>query len=282
MKRLLFLALLCINQCFGQEQLSFKTPYYNAIDRWVAFNKKGENDTTYMLGFLYFDQQAGFTFDYESSFILTDTGLYKLPKIPETSFKLRLAEKTAPVAILSEEQLKQLGLPAQPEWLNNYKQNKDKVPYLLNLGYSYNHVGASQNAIEPLQKAFVQDPSYKGLAFELSYAYNATEQFEAAVALLTKAIVQEPENAWLYRELGYAYKNSGKLELSDQSYRKGISLAKEDAEKAEMAINMAQAYYIARDKAKFEEWTKLTKKYAPKDTPFKKIVDSWSKNWDKQ
>ena len=50
-----------------EKELKFNTKYYDAVDKWIAFPQK-EADTTYTFGFIYLDEQAGFTFDYTSHF----------------------------------------------------------------------------------------------------------------------------------------------------------------------------------------------------------------------
>ena len=44
-------------------ELKFDTKYFNAVDKWVAFPKK-DTDSTYAYGFIYLDNQAGFTFNH--------------------------------------------------------------------------------------------------------------------------------------------------------------------------------------------------------------------------
>ena len=80
MRKILLSLLLFSSVCFAQHQeLNFNTEFYDAVDKWIALNKEG-NDTTYVVGFIYIDQQAGFTFDYESEFIVTEKGLKNSPE----------------------------------------------------------------------------------------------------------------------------------------------------------------------------------------------------------
>ena len=267
---------------FGQNQgLKFATRYYDAADKWVAFDKKAE-DTTYMVGFIYIDEQAGFTYNYESRFIMTNNGLEKLPSaLDSVSLKVRLSQNTVNVAVLSDEEVKQLNLPEVPDWLKYYKENENENSYLVRIGFLYNSVGASHNAIEPLLKVYEKEPHFQGLEFELAYAFNATKQFDKAIPVLNKAIENDPKNFWYYRELGFALKNQNKLDEAEKVYLQGIKLSSDKLQKAEMAINMAQSYFQVKDKAKFKEWAKLTKKYADKKSRIYEYIDYFEKNWDK-
>lgn len=279
MKFLLLLAILFSSGSFAQD-LKFTTPYYDAVDKWIAFDKK-PGDSTYVVGFIYIDEQAGFTFDYEARFILTNQGLKKLSREFDHSLKSRLTPNTIDVAVLTDEQVQQLGLPKEPEWLKSYKKNEKQVSYLVKIGYHYNHVGASANAIKPLLAAYEREPRFDGLEFELGYAYNATKQYEKAVEILTKAIQNEPKNSWFYRELGFAYKYMNRIADAEKAYNTGISISKDDSQKGEMAVNMAQYYFQVKDKPKFEEWAKLVTKYS-KGSKFDEYVEYWRKNWDKK
>jgi predicted Zn-dependent protease len=235
-----------------------------------------------MVGFIYIDEQAGFTYNYESRFIMTNNGLEKLPSaLDSVSFKVRLSQNTANVAVLSDEEVKQLNLPEVPDWLKYYKENENENSYLVRIGFLYNSVGASHNAIEPLLKVYEKEPHFQGLEFELAYAYNATKQFDKAIPVINKAIENDPKNFWFYRELGFALKNQNKLADAEKVYLEGIKLSSDKSQKAEMAVNMAQSYFQVKDKAKFKEWAKLTKKYADKKTRIYEYIDYFEKNWDK-
>lgn len=277
MKFFLLLTMLLPGLSYAQD-LKFTTPYYDAVDKWIAFDKKPE-DSSYVVGFIYIDEEAGFTFDYEARFMVTSKGLKKLSRAFDHSLKSRLSPNTADVTVLTDEQVAQLGLPKQPEWLQAYKKNEKEVSYLVRIGYHYNHAGAGANAIKPLLAAYERDPKFAGLEFELAYAYNATKQYDKAIEILTKAIQRDSANFWFYRELGFAYRHSNRIAEAEKTYNTGISLSKDDAQKGEMAVNMAQYYFQVKDKPKFKEWARLVRKYS-KGSKFDDYVEYWRKNWD--
>lgn len=284
MRLILSLILLIPHIGFSQSdtiELKFDTKYYDAVDKWVAFPKK-DTDTTHNFGFIYIDQQAGFTFDYNSNFEKTNDGLKKLPRKFKDPLKLRLTKNTINIAVLTEEQIAELELPKEPEWLVNYKKDSITPRYLKNIGLHYNANGASNLALEPLLKAYDIDPHFDGLEFELSFAYNALGQFERAISILEKAIENDSKNFYFYRELGFSYKNLNKIEEAEKIYRKGIKMSDNNFEKSEMAVNMAQSYFELRNKEKFDEWAKLTRKYAEKDSRYSQFIEHFEQNWNKK
>jgi tetratricopeptide (TPR) repeat protein len=262
-----------------KQELKFNTKFYDAVDKWVAF--KTRNDSLYLAGFIYFDIEAAFTFQFEADFAITNKGLEKRKEYSDNIFKIRLSENIADVAILSEKEVEQLGLPKVPDWLKSYKTYGNSNLFLVRIGYSYNHVGASHKAIEPLLKVYNKDPHFEGLEFELAYAYNATENFDKAIDVLNKAIKNDPKNFWFYKELGFALIHQNKLEDAEEAYLKGIELSAKKEYLAEMAQNMAYGYFLIRNKPKFEEWAKLTKKYADENSQFYNNINYFEENWDK-
>jgi tetratricopeptide (TPR) repeat protein len=282
--RTLFIILVCIATTgLAQENrtdLSFDKKYYEAVDQWVAF-PKSEKDSTFFYGFIYLDEQAGFTYQFGSTFKIDSSGNFKPEPIDSTlNAKYRIEPNWKPVAIIPQEKRAELNLPAEPDWLKIYKENSGSVSYLKNIGYHYNHVGACKLALEPLLKAYKIEPHFEGLEFELSYAYNHLGEFEKAIPILDKAIDNNPANFYLYRELGYAYVNLSRIDEAEATYRTGIDKSNNDFEKSEMAVNMAQAYFQLRNKEKFDEWAELTKKYAEKDSRYAQYIDHFEQNWD--
>lgn len=262
------------------EDLKFNTEYYDAVDEWVAFPKK-EVDTSYAFGFIYIDEQAGFTFDYNSDFIVTKEGLKKLPRPFESSLKSRLSRNTIDVAILSDEQRAELKLPETPKWLAIYKDNSDEPDYLKNIGLHYNAAGASNLALKPLLKAYEMQPHLDGLEFELAFAYNALKQFKQAVEILESAIENDPNNFLFYRELGFSFLSLGQIEKAEMNYQKGIKLTDNKSQIAEMAVNMALIYFRQKNVEKFNEWAKLTRENSERGSRFTQLIDAWEENLNK-
>lgn len=266
----------------NQASLNFNTKYFNAVDKWVVFPKK-DTDSTFAYGFIYLDNHAGFTFDYKNRLSIDGKRFVNIEKDSTVGFmKYRLAPNTSLVSVLNEKQISDLNLPEYPEWLSTYKDSSNYVGYLKNEGYHYNHVGASNLALKPLLKAYEIQPHFEGLEFELSYAYNALGKFKQAIVILDKAIKNNPKNFYFYRELGFSYKNLNRILEAEKTYKKGIKISNNDFEKSEMAVNMAQSYFELRNKEKFDEWAKLTRKFAKKGSRYANIIDLFEKKWDEK
>lgn len=265
-------------------ELKFDTKYFNAVDNWVAFPNK-DTDSIYAYGFIYLDNQAGFTLNYEGKIQIADNNLKLIAKDSSNIIgfmKYRLEPNTSLVSVLTENQISALNLPKEPEWLLIYKEGSDQIDYLKQEGYHYNHVGACEQALKPLLKAYGIDPHFDGLEFELAYAYNHLGQFEKAIPILDKAIENNPKNYYFFRELGYSYLGLNQIDKAEKTYRKGIKMSDNDFEKSEMSVNMAQAYFKLKNKKKFDEWAELTKKYSTKDKRYLQYIEQFKQNWNKK
>ncbi|VTP98600.1 MULTISPECIES: hypothetical protein [Sphingobacterium] len=280
MKKYLILFISIINIAFAQK-LSFDTKFYDAEDKWVVFDKK-DKQNTYALGFIYFDPQFGYTFDYAGELEFKNNKFERLPRLDTTTIKNRLDINTFPVAILPDEKVKEFKLDPQPEWLKNYKlENSDFIENRIRRASLMNGAGASEKALKILQQAYIEDPHYPGLEFELGYAYNAIGSFYKAVIVLNKAIENDPINFWYYRELGFSLKHLNNLPEAEKAYRKAISLTADKDHIAEVAINMAQSYFHTKDKVNFDAWRKIVVENAEPDSQFMAYIQYFDENWHK-
>ena len=285
MRLIILTLILTSNIGFSQNnltELKFDTKFFNSVDKWVVFPKK-DIDSTYSYGFIYLDNQAGFTFNYETKFQIKGDELINIKSDSTVGFiKYRLEPNTSLVSVLTDNQISALNLPKEPEWLSIYKKRSEQVDYLKNEGYHFNHIGASDLALEPLLKAYEIEPHFEGLEFELSFAYNHLAQYEKAILVLENAIENNPKNFYFYRELGFSYVNLNKIDEAEKTYYKGIKMSDNDFEKSEMAVNMAQAYFKLKNKEKFDEWAKLTREYSKDDKRYLQYIDHFEQNWNKK
>lgn len=262
------------------KQLKFETIYYDAVYKWVAF-PKAETDTTHVYGYIYLDMQTGLTFNREGDFHIDATGkLVSSKKEAFNNVKVRLGTTTPNVAVLTPAQIKELGVAPVPEWLKNYKKPIDDAESLTRTGYHLNAAGGNKKALEFLLKAYKKSPHHKGLEFELGYAYNALGQYEKAIEILNKATTNDPKNALLYKEFGYAYLNLHKLPEAEAIYKRGVEISTDKELSCEMAINMANYYFIQKSKDKFNEWANLVKQNASPNSQYIKYIDYFEKEWE--
>ena len=259
----------------------FNTKYFDAVDQYVLFPKT-QNDETHVLGLIYIDEMAGFTFQYINDVIYNNENIKYKDSLNElTNIKTRLNTNTKDVYVLTEKEIKNLELEKNPSWLKTYKSNDEDVSYLTKIGYHYNHVGASHNAIPYLLKAYQLDKTHKNVCFELGFAYNATQQFEKAIPVIQVGLQQSPKNHYLYKELGYAYLGKGDLDNAEITYLKGLKVSKDEAIKCEMAVNMAQGYFQTKNKPKFNKWAKIARENGSKSPNFIRYIDYFEKELNK-
>lgn len=241
-----------------------------SVERWVAF-PSGSGEDIYSYGFLYVDEQAGFTWHLAGKFSRDKTGhLQKLADDTidkKASFKLRI-DKNGMVNLLSEGDQKQLGLPDRPDWMKFYDDGSNSVHHRTRLGFWCNQIGDPGRALTYLESAYREDPAADGLAFELSYAYNALNRFDEAASVLSKAVERNPKDVFLGSELAYTYLSTGKNEQAVELYLRFIAICPDDNDrKSEMAMNLGQAYKRLGDTKNSEAWMAKAKAWAREGSP---------------
>ena len=277
------LSILFLTNANAQEnnELKFETNFYDAVNKWVVLPKKS-TDTTYTYGFIYMDISAGITFHLGGSFFIDKNNKYIGEAQPAYQMIIKRLDNPniVKMSILGDDKVKELNLTKEPDWLSSYKFSEDSVENLKQLGYHFNHVGACEKALLYLNKGYQKEPHHKGLEFETAYAHNHLGQYDKSIPILEKALKNDSKNYSFYRELGYAYSKLNKLDMAEKTYKKGISLSDSNFEKSEMAVNMAQGYFLIKNKAKFDEWAKITKTYAEKGSQYAQYIDFFEKEWN--
>lgn len=282
MKKITLLLLAIISFSGFAQDKTYDTEYFRCENKWVLLPNK-ENDTINNFGFIYLDRSAGFTYDHGGSYYIKD-GKEMIVSIQPVTNRImhRLEPNTVRMQIMPDNIREQLKLPKEPVWLSTYREGEDDTDALVKRGWHFNHVGGSDIAIPLLEKAYLREPHAEGLEFELSYAYNAAERYDEAVKVLDKAIKNDPKNFWFLRELGYSYVHVDKLDQAEKTYKKGIAMSDNKVQQAEMAFNMAGAYYRKTNRKKFDEWLKVAKQYAEKDSPYYKPLEELEATFGKK
>lgn len=265
----LYLLLIC-NTLFAQTQLSFNKSEIECEDKWIAYPTK---DSTYTFGFVYIDQQAGPTLQLGGSFQIAADGRYVLTDTLTpygeyatagrgNNIKARLIPSSRKVALIPENKLSELMVSATPGWLKGYKSDTTSVNHFYRWGYIYNEWNKSDLALPYLERAHKTDASNADVLAELSYTYNALGKYDKTITLLKNS---SNKNCYQYKEFTYALIHLGQLQEADNACKEAIQQCGDKSMKAEIAFNMAGAYYRQKDKTNYAIWSAETKKFAEPD-----------------
>jgi tetratricopeptide (TPR) repeat protein len=259
MKYLLFLSAFFVIHAKAQNNLVFEHRYAECEDRWVAFEQG--KDTSYMYGFIYMDEQAGLTFNYEGKFKIGDKGEFAPSKIEGGNMKVRLKPNKNLVAFIPENKFSELKISKTPDWLKHYKNDTTSIEHLYRWGFIYNGLEECAKGLTYLEKAQKINPKFKGLAVELAFSYNCLKQHEKAISVLSSALEADPKDAYTNKELVYAQVELGELDKAAEQCKKAIRVCTEKTYNGEMCYNVLQAFYIKKDKKNFKKWQKETQKW---------------------
>jgi tetratricopeptide (TPR) repeat protein len=243
----------------AQTQLNFDQRFVESEDKWVAFQKG--KDSSYAYGFIYIDEQAGLTLNYEGTFTITPTGEFVPKKLDSTSLKVRLEPNNVLVAFIPESKFQELKITAIPEWLKYYKTDTNSVARLYRWGFMYNGWNECAKALTFLEKAEKIAPTYKGLAVELAFSYNCLGQYDNAVSVLKEALKANPQDAYTNKELIYALIKSGQLDKASEGCKKAIAICTDKTYNGENCYNLLNTYFVRKDKENFNIWLNETKKW---------------------
>lgn len=255
----------------ANSQLKFETNISDSENHWVAL-PKSEKDKTYSVGFIYFDELAGYT--YRSFGDLKDEN-NRLDYIESEEFKkgiliTRIANLEFKVAEISPDLLKQFNLPTQPEWLKNYLSSDSENDQLLNRASKINGMNSPQLALPILNKLYKSNFKKDQLYFELAFSYNALKDFANAEKICSEAINNKISDDSINKEYIYSLLQQKKTNEADIFLTKTLSNYKNKDQKAESMMNMVgfNAHYKNLDLA--EKWLNLLKK--DNDEKYKKNI----------
>ena len=268
MKKIAIILFAIVTQANAQNSLEFNKLQVECINKWVAYpiNK----DKTYSYGYIYFDNTAGLTLNFEGYFKKDDNKNFYIVKDTVKNkpafLKVRLQPNKTLVAELPDSIISNLGLEKVPEWLKIYREGENTTTALYNKGYCYNAWGFYDKAIENLLKAYQSDKNYKGLRTELAFSYNALKKYDEAVKILLEELKVAPDNQYTYKELAFAYNNLKKFDEVLKVYKKMVKINKNHDYILETAHNIAYEYFLLKDKDNFNFWKSEANKWgSPND-----------------
>lgn len=255
--------------------LKFNQRYTKCERKWVVMSKS-DTSANYTFGYIYIDQQAGFTFDLKGTFKVDGNNSYIVDTTAtkDGSIKYRISPNWRLVALLPPQHFKELHIKPQPDWLKYYYTYTDTVAHNYRWGYTYNDVEEPTIALTYLEPAYKTDAKNPDVAYEIAYAYNALTRYDDAVRIMEPAIVQTPGNHLFYKELGFAYLRKEEYEKAISTYKKGLEhfADKPTESRGELAYNIASIYKKQNNQPEYKTWMIKAKAYTPMDSRYYKLI----------
>ena len=263
-----------------QNVLEFNKKIYECENKWITYSLEGK-ESSYILGYVYIDRDAGFTFHSGGKFKISNEGKF-VPEAKDNVSRIiaRISNFNRVCAVIPNEKFNDLGITEIPDFMKSYIK-PNEAEDLVARGLHYNHIGASFMAIPLLEKAQKINPATKGLLFEMVYAYNDRENYKKAIELLRAGITEDETDSLLYKEFVYALAKEDQLEEAITSFSK-MKKIKGARYLDESAFCIMQGYYLRKDAVKFEEWAKETMSLiTTTDSPMLKYMDMMRKELKK-
>ena len=253
--------------------LKFEHAFSECENEWVLI-KEPDSKTDLILGFVYIDPSAGFTFHGESIVFWNEAKQVEkrtTEAFQQSRLMLRLGrQNSAMAALLPDAYRKELGLPVAPDWLKFYEpKDMSEIEKQVTWGRFYNAIGNPKGALTFLQRAQDANPRQPGLAFEISYSFNALRQPQKAAEILIAAIETDPSNYLYYKELGFSRLYLGEYDKAAETLKEGIDVCPENRAdmKAEMALHVSEAYRMSKEMWHYNKWVRNAREWAPEDSP---------------
>ncbi len=259
MKYLLFLLPFFVTNLKGQNSLSFDHRFVESENKWVAI--RTEKDSVLNFGFIYIDEAAGLTLNYEGSFTISKDGKFIPKRIENMGVKHRLKPNNVKVAFIPSTKYSELGIAEYPDWLKTYLGDTTSIGHLFRWGFLYNGYNECAKALTYLEKAQKINPKFKGLEVELAFSYNCLNQYDKAIFVLKNALETTPTDAYCFKELIYSQIKSGQLDKASESCKKAVSVCTDQTYNGEMCYNLLHEFYLKKDNKNFSLWVDETKKW---------------------
>lgn len=278
MKHLLLLFFIVTN-LNAQSTLDFNKRFVESEDKWVAFQKNEED--SYAYGFIYIDEDAGLTLNYEGTFTITQNGEFIPTKFNNSSMKVRLEPNDVLVAFIPEDKFNNLKIEAVPDWLKYYKENENSIERLYKWGFMYNGWNECAKALTFLEKAEKINPKHPQLAVELSFSYNCLKQYSKAENILEKEIKSNSKDAYVSKEYIYTLTKSNNIDKAIKQYKAATKILEDKQYDAENCYNILQYFYFKKDKENFNIWYKELSKLEINNEMIKQYANTMNEDINK-
>lgn len=274
MKRIFLILLLTASLSLSSQtvsQLKFETNVPDAENSWVVMPKK-EGEIKYDVGVIYFDETAGYNYRMQGHLNEENGKLTYIEDKDAIVGIVRVGNMEFKMAKLSPELLKQFNLPAQPEWLKNYKSSGSENDKILKRASIMNGANFPQLALPKLQKLYQNNFKTDKLYFELSFSYNALKDYANAEKICLEAFKNKISDDLINKEYIYALLNQNKITDADVFLTQKLDSFKNKDYRAESMLNIGAyaAHYKNMDLAK--KWLNILKK--ENDERYKKNVQN--------
>lgn len=263
MKKIIISSLILSNLIVYSQKFSdlkFETIVPDTENHYIVLPVK-EGDKSYNLGFMYFDETAGYTLDYIGD-LHEEEGILKFKEREDaknSSMKVRIENLSFKSAIISNEMLKQFNLPMKPEWLKNYLSTKPENEKILKRASIMNGANFPQIALPKLLELHKNNFKTESLYFELAFSYNALGKFAEAETVCDEAVKNKKTNDFIFKEYIYSLVHQNKLKEADTFIAKNSSSYKNEANKIESMINLVALSAHNNNFIIAEKWLKELK-----------------------
>lgn len=263
------------------EDLKFVTNVPEAENHWVVLQKNPKN-SFYNVGFVYFDEQAGYSLK-SAGTLEEEQGKLKYKEDPNSKtamFTTRIGNLEYKSAIISPELLKNFNLPEQPEWLKFYNTSASENDKILNRASVMNGAGAVKWALPKLEKLYQNNFKTGKLYFELAFAYNALGDFPNAEKICIEAMKNKFSDDLINKEYVFALLQQKKVSEADLFLAKKIDTYKDKSYKYEAVMNMIAIAAQTKNIDVANKWLEILKNFNdPKNAEnIKKLEELIAKN----
>lgn len=244
-----------------ESRLLFDQTIADCENKWFGAEA---GDGSIILGYVYIDPSAGFTFEHYGT--LEGSGAYLRAVQSDLAKEARLIQRIGrnfPAICLDDPQVAALGLPAVPKTMEFYKDDRPLGEHHTAWAYHYNHIGASDKALDHVSEAIAAGASSNALTFEHAFALNALGRFQETISLLDPIVSPETSTADIIAELAYARLMQADYEEAIRIYSQAIDHDQDEpsSRRWEFARNIAAAYGELGDTAQRDVWLKRSEEY---------------------
>jgi hypothetical protein len=264
MKKIFFGGILFFSSLYFTQtvkELNFDSNVPDSENNYVAVPRE-EVGAGYGFGYVYFDESAGYTYRIIGS-LIEENGKLKViesydQKVGFQNQRIEnLGFKTAKIPL---SMVKQLGYPAEPDWLKSYKSSASEHEKELNRASTMNGARFSNLALPKLQKLYNGNYKTPKLFFELAFAHNVLKDFAKAEKISSEAIKLKVSDDLVLKEHLFSLVNQSKITDAEKFIENNMKSYKNESYKAESIINLIAFSNHFKQKNVAKKWLGIFRK----------------------